>query len=146
MSPLLEILATLAAGLFAGAALYVTAVEHPARMSCGSVLAVTEFRPSYERGAIMQATLALIGALAAMVRWGLGGQIGWLVGGLLLGAVVPFTLLVIMPTTTRLLDVSLELNSSESAVLLRRWGRLHAVRSALSLVAFVAFLFLFAST
>ena len=145
MSPLLEILATLAAGLFAGAALYVTAVEHPARMSCGSALAVTEFRPSYERGAIMQATLALIGALAAMVRWGLGGQIGWLIGGLLLGAVVPFTLLVILPTTTRLLDVSLELNSPESAVLLRRWGRLHAVRSALSLVAFVAFLFLFAS-
>lgn len=145
MSPLLEILATLAAGLFAGAALYVTAVEHPARVSCGSALAVTEFRPSYERGAIMQATLALIGALAAMVRWGLGGQIGWLIGGLLLGAVVPFTLLVIMPTTTRLLDVSLELNSSESAVLLRHWGRLHAVRSAASLVAFTAFLFLFAS-
>src|SRR5712692_4028727 len=145
MSPLLEILATLAAGLFAGAALYVTAVEHPARVSCGSALAVTEFRPSYERGAIMQATLALIGALAAMVRWGLEGQIGWLIGGLLLGAVVPFTLLVILPTTTRLLDVSLELNSSESAVLLRRWGRLHAVRSALSLVAFVAFLFLFVS-
>src|SRR6266849_5916818 len=83
MSPLLEILATLAAGLFTGAALYVTAVEHPARVSCGSALAVTEFRPSYERGAIMQATLALTGALAAMVRWGLGGQIGWLIGGLL---------------------------------------------------------------
>ncbi len=84
MSPLLEILATLAAGLFAGAALYVTAVEHPARMSCGSVLAVTEFRPSYERGTIMQASLALIGALAAMVRWGLGGHLGWLLGKLLL--------------------------------------------------------------
>src|SRR5712691_1912831 len=142
MSPLLEILATLAAGLFAGAALYVTAVEHPARMSCGSVLAVTEFRPSYERGAIMQATLALTGALAAMVRWGLGGHIGWLVGGLLLGAVVPFTLIVIMPTTELLLDVSLDLNSPESSALLRRWGRPHAVRSAASLVAFLIFVLL----
>jgi hypothetical protein len=145
MSPLLEILATLAAGLFAGAALYVTAVEHPARMSCGSVLAVTEFRPSYERGTIMQASLALIGAFAAVVRWGLGGQLGWLIGGLLLGAVVPFTLIVILPTTELLLDPSLDLDSSESAALLRRWGRLHAVRSAVSLVAFVEFLFLFAS-
>src|SRR5216684_6497146 len=144
MSPLLEILATLAAGLFTGAALYVTAVEHPARMSCGSVLAVTEFRPSYERAAIMQATLALIGALAAMVRWGLGGQLGWLMGGLLLGAVVPFTLLVIMPTTELLLDASLDLNSPESSALLRRWGRLHAVRSAVSLVAFLIFVFLLA--
>jgi len=142
MSPLLEILATLAAGLFTGAALYVTAVEHPARTSCGSVLAITEFRPSYERGSVMQASLALIGALAAMVRWGLGGQLGWLLGGRLLGAVVPFTLIVILPTTELLLDRSLDLNSSESATLLKRWGRLHAVRTAVSLVAFVAFVFL----
>src|SRR5229473_2746241 len=142
MSPLLEILVTLAASLFTGAALYVTAVEHPARMSCGSVLAVTEFRPSYQRGSVMQASLALIGALAAMVRWGVGGHLGWLLGGLLLGAVVPFTLIVILPTTELLLDVSLDLNSPESAALLRRWGRLHAVRSAASLVAFLIFVFL----
>jgi hypothetical protein len=142
MSPLLEILATLAAGLFTGAALYLTAVEHPARVSCGSVLAVTEFRPSYARGAVMQATLALLGALAAVVRWGLGGQLGWLLGGLLLGAVVPFTLIVILPTTELLLDRSLDLDSPESAALLRRWGRLHAVRSAASLGAFLIFVFL----
>ena len=66
MSPLLEILATLAAGLFTGAALYVTAVEHPARVSCGSVLAVTEFRPSYERGAVMQTALAPPATTSAM--------------------------------------------------------------------------------
>ena len=41
-----------------------------------------------------------------------------------------------------LLDRSLDLNSSESATLLRRWGRLHAVRSAASLVAFLIFVFL----
>ena len=146
MSPLLEILATLAVGLFAGAALYVTAVEHPARMSCGSALAVTEFRPSYERGAIMQASLALTGALAAMVRWGLGGHIGWLIGGLLLGAVVPFTLIVILPTTELLLDRALDLNSAESATLLRRWGRLHAVRTAVSPVAFAVFVLLLAGS
>ena len=144
VSPLLEILATLAAGLFTGAALYITAVEHPARVSCGSALAVTEFRPSYERGAIMQAPLALLGAFAAGVHWGLGGHLGWLIGGLLLGAVVPFTFIVILPTTELLLDVSLDLDSPESAALLRRWGRLHAVRSAASLVAFLIFVLLLA--
>ena len=142
VSSLLEILATLAAGLFTGAALYITAVEHPARMSCGSALAVTEFRPSYERGAIMQAPLALLGAFAAGVRWGLGGQLGWLIGGLLLGAVVPFTFIVILPTTERLLNASLDFDSPESAALLRRWGHLHAVRSAASLVAFLIFVLL----
>ena len=42
---MLLILATLAAGLFAGAAIYITAVEHPARLACGSELAVREFAP-----------------------------------------------------------------------------------------------------
>jgi len=83
MSPLLEILATLAAGLFTGAALYVTAVEHPARVSCGSAVAVTEFRPSYERGSIMQASLAVIGARSP--RW-YGGASGATLDGFSVGS------------------------------------------------------------
>ena len=38
-----ESLAILASGLFAGAALYITFVEHPARMQCGTTLAITQF-------------------------------------------------------------------------------------------------------
>src|SRR5262249_23905136 len=98
----------------------------------------------YARGTVMQVTLALIGALAAVVRWGFGGHLGWLFGGLLLGAVVPFTLIVILPTNELLLDPALDPNSSGSATLLRRWGRLHAVLSAASLVAFLVFVFLLA--
>ena len=72
------LLATLAAGLFTGAAVYITFVEHPARVSCGSVLAVTEFGPSYKRATVMQASLALIGASAGIARWAAGGGLGWL--------------------------------------------------------------------
>src|SRR4029077_1925987 len=122
----------LAAGLFTGAAVYITFVEHPARVSCGSALAVTEFRPSYKRAAVMQASLALIGAVSGIGRWGTEGGLGWLVGGVLLGSVVPFTLLVILPTNNRLLDGSLDKASPEAGTLLARWGRLHAVRSAAS--------------
>ena len=43
---LLELIATLCAGLFAGAAIYITLVEHPARLECGTVLAATEFGTS----------------------------------------------------------------------------------------------------
>jgi hypothetical protein len=46
---LFELVATFSAGLFAGAAMYVTLVEHPARLECGTELAVTEFGPSYRR-------------------------------------------------------------------------------------------------
>ena len=144
MALIAALLATLAAGLFAGAAAYITFVEHPARVSCGSVVAVTEFGPSYRRATVMQAPLALIGMSAGIARWGTGGGLGWLVSGLALGAVVPFTLIVILPTNHRLLDASLDKASPEAEALLARWGRLHAVRSALSLVAFASFLILLA--
>jgi hypothetical protein len=39
-----ESLAILSSGLFAGAALYISFVEHPARMQCGTALALTEFK------------------------------------------------------------------------------------------------------
>jgi len=142
MPLIVTLLATLATGLFTGAAVYVTFVEHPARVTCGSALAVTEFGPSYKRGAVMQAALALVGAGAGIARWGAGGGLGWLVSSVVLGAVVPFTLVVILPTNSRLLDASLDKASPEAEALLARWGRLHAVRSTLSFVAFASFLIL----
>ena len=136
-----EIVATLASGIFAGAAVYVSFVEQPARLSCGVELAVTEWRPSYKRGTVMQAPLAVIGSLAALISWWLDRDLGWLLGGLLLLLIIPFTLVVIMPTNKRLERRELDLRSEEAGSLLRRWGQLHAVRSILSGVVFLIFLF-----
>lgn len=134
------VLATLCAGLFSGAAIYVSVVEHPARLACGATIALTEFRPSYHRAAIMQSFLAIAGCAAGIAAWAQNGN-GWVLGGaLLLGSLVPFTLLVIWPTNKRLMDNALAAESPESASLLRRWGRLHSVRSAVSAVAFVVLL------
>ena len=57
---MLLILATLAAGLIAGAAIYITAVQQPARLACGAELAVRELAPRYQRATLMQEPLALI--------------------------------------------------------------------------------------
>jgi len=139
---LLEMLATLAAGLFAGAAIYINLVEHPARMECGTALAVTEFAPSYRRAAVLQGVLGAAGSLVAAGAWLTGSPVWWLVGGIILGAVIPFTLVVIFPTNKRLLDSSLDRGSELASKLLTRWGRLHAVRSALSLISFLLFILL----
>jgi hypothetical protein len=133
-------LATAAAGLFAGAAVYINLVEQPARLSCGIAPAVTQWAPSYRRATLMQAPLAAGGSALAFAAWWLGGGAAWALGGVLLLAVVPFTLLVIMPTNTRLLSDRLDRSSPEAEHLLRRWGHLHAVRSGLSVAAFVVFL------
>jgi hypothetical protein len=55
-----EILATLASGVFAEAAVYINFVEYPARLSCGVELAVNEWRRSYMRATLMNAPLALV--------------------------------------------------------------------------------------
>jgi hypothetical protein len=138
---LLEIFATLAAGLFSGASIYINLVEHPARMQCGTALALVQFAPRYKRATAMQASLAAAGFLLAIAAWILGAGVHWLAGGILLGLVIPFTLLVILPTNRRLLSSPLATDSSEAAQLLDRWGKLHAVRSVLSFSSFLVFLF-----
>jgi anthrone oxygenase-like protein len=135
-----ESLATLCAALFAGAAIYVNLVEHPARMTLGAAAALAEFAPSYRRATVLQATLAVVGAAAGCIAWALGAPRGWLAGALLLGAVVPFTLLVILPTNRRLLDPAAANDPAGTSRLLGRWNRLHAVRSLLSLAALGTFL------
>jgi hypothetical protein len=128
--------ATAAGGLFAGAALYVTLVEHPARVGCGPMVAVAQFRLSYPRGAALQAPLAVIGGLAGIGVWLAGGALAWLAAGGALGLVVPVTLVAIMPTNRRLLDRGLEPDTPEAERLLRRWGHLHLIRTVLGLLAF----------
>lgn len=139
---LLEMLATLSAGLFAGAAIYINLVEHPARMECGTSLAITEFAPSYRRAAVLQGALGAVGFLVSAAAWLRGSSIGWLIGGIVLGAVIPFTLIVIFPTNKKLLDSSLDTGSELASKLLARWGMLHAVRSVLGMISFLIFTFL----
>ena len=134
-----EFLASLCAGLFAGAAVYISLVEHRARMQLQSELAVAQFIPSYRRAARLQATLAIVGTIAALIAWWLSREALWLVGGLIFFAVVPITLIVIFPTNKQLHAAELDRSSPEATALLRRWGRLHAIRTILSLAAFGIF-------
>ena len=137
---MLELLATLCAAVFTGAAIYINVVEHPARMSLGPRTALAEWRPAYQRGAMLQAPLAIVGLAAAAGAWATGAGDTWLLGGVLLGAVVPFTLLVTLPTNRQLMSSELDREPVRARVLLDRWNRLHAVRTALSFTALVLFL------
>jgi hypothetical protein len=136
----LEFIATFCAALFAGASWYINLVEHPARMSLGAAAALAEWAPSYHRASWMQASLAIVGALAAAAASLLGSGAWWLVGGLLLAAVVPFTLVVIFPTNRELLDPATATRVERAGRLLARWNRLHAVRSLLGTASLVVFL------
>jgi Domain of unknown function (DUF1772) len=121
---ILGILAALASGIFTGAAIYVNLVEQPARLSCGISLAITEWRPSYRRGSVMQASLAVSGSVLAFRSAWISRDPSWIVGGILLFAVVPFTLIVIFPTNKKLQSEELDITSPHAEHLLRLWNRL----------------------
>lgn len=135
-----EFLATLCAGIFAGAAIYVSAVQHPAAVEAGRPVAAALFPPMYRRAAPIQGGLAVVGSISGLLAWISGSGASWLLGALLLGSVVPLTLLVIKPVGDRLLVPGLDPEAPELPDLLRRWGRLHALRSASSALAFLLFL------
>src|SRR5216684_994798 len=142
MRHIAEFVAVLACGLFAGAAVYLSLVEHPARMECGMELAATEFAPSYRRATVMQASLAAVGLVSSIAAWLAGASFLWVVAGVLLGSVIPFTLIVILPTNKQLLSPALDRRSAQAGQLLSRWGALHAVRSVLGGAALFLFLYL----
>ena len=140
MLPLVQLVALLATTTFAGAAIYITFVEQPARMNCSTEVAATQWAPSYQRATLMQAPLEMIGFLCGTLAWWLGAGLPWLIGALLILTVVPFTLLVIGPlVNARLLAIEPNRSADETRTLLRRWGQLHAVRSGLGLMAAVIF-------
>lgn len=142
MLAVLQFVAVLSAAIFAGAAIYINVAEHPARMGCDTKTAATVWAPSYQRAYVMQASLALLGFASGIAIWFLNGEVMWLVAALLIGAVIPFTFIVIMPTNQKLLAPGRDLDSVETRSLLVTWGKLHAVRSVLSFLALVIYLLL----
>jgi hypothetical protein len=139
MLVLLKFVAIFAAAMFAGAALYVNVAEHPARMTLDTRFAVAQWGPSYRRATWMQAPLALLSLMAGLGSWFLGGGLGWAIAALLIGAVVPFTFIGIMPTNRALLAPGRDLGAAETRTLLEHWAKLHAVRTVLSVAATILY-------
>jgi hypothetical protein len=138
--------ALVVATLFAGAALYISLVEHPARMSLEDVPLLAQWQPSYKRALPIQAGLAMLGGAAGLLAWYVSREWQWMAGSLLLLANWPFTMLVIMPVNKRLMVITPKEAGANSRGLLRRWGNLHGVRSVLGSAASLLFAWGFLAT
>lgn len=143
---LLSLLALMSATLFAGAALYISLVEHPARLGLSDAPLLAQWQPSYTAALPIQAALAVIGGLSGLTVWYQTRDEAWLAGSLALLANWPFTLLVIMPTNKRLLAMHPDEAGPESRTLLLRWGRLHNVRSIFGTLAAMLFAYALAAS
>jgi Domain of unknown function (DUF1772) len=87
---------------------------------------------------MMQAPLAIVGALLGDIAWWQTGDWRWLLGGAVILFNWPYTFLVIMPVNNALL--ALESGDSRGRQLIEKWGRLHAGRTALGILATIIFL------
>lgn len=130
-------LALVSAAVFTGAALYVGVVEQPARLLLDDQGLLTEWKPAYKRGTLMQAPLAVIGFLLGLLAWWQTGNVAWIVGAVLMVANWPVTLFIIMPVNRKLMAV--DQGGPESRRLIVKWGSLHALRTALGFAASVVF-------
>ena len=139
--PIIGLLALLAAGLFAGAAVYISFAEHPARLQLDDAPLLKAWKPAYHRGLLMQAPLALIGFVLGAAAWWMDPARDplFLAGALAMLANWPWTQFAMMAGNNRLKATPIEQAGPETRAGLLRWGRLHAVRSGLGALACVLF-------
>jgi hypothetical protein len=133
-------LSLVVAALFSGAAVYINFAEQPARLKLDDQALLAQWKFSYKRGFMMQAPLAIAGCLLGFAAWWMTGRLTFAVGGLLMIANWPWTLLGIMPTNNVLMQTEVDGSGPESRALIIKWNRLHAIRTALGLLATLAFL------
>ena len=141
MLPLaLELIATFCAGVFFGAAVYISIAQHPAVMEAGPGVGGRFFPPMYRRAAPMQIGLAVVGTLSGFAAFGVGGNVLWAIGSFFLVSVIPITLVAIKPINDVLLDANHSPDASDTERLLHQWGLKHWWRSVVSGIAFILFL------
>jgi Anthrone oxygenase len=133
-------LALATAAIFTGAAIYVNVAEQPARLKLDTQALLTEWQPSYDRGAVMQASLAIVSGVLGAVAFLLTYDWRWLVGAALILAPWPYTMFIIMPTNRVLKSTQPAQATEQTRGLILQWGRLHMGRSALGLLAVIAYL------
>jgi hypothetical protein len=96
---------------------------------------LTQLKRSYSRAVNMQAGLAAVSGIFGLVVWWDNSDWRWLVAAILILANWPYTLIVIKPINDQLNAIADKDAGAASRALIGKWARLHAVRTALGILA-----------
>ena len=133
-------LAFATATAFAAAAVYINVAEQPARLALDHRAMLIQWQRSYDRAAIMQASLAMVACVLGIIAFLASRDWRWLVGAAIILAPWPWTLLVMKSINGRLKATASSAASGETQGLIERWGRLHAVRGVVGVIAALDYL------
>ncbi|RUP06379.1 hypothetical protein BC936DRAFT_140331 [Jimgerdemannia flammicorona] len=138
------------AAMFTGASIYINACAVPMILSMSTKKeAVDVWDKMYNFTAVYQGSIAVFSSAACLSAGYLTSHRAWYLSAGLMASIVPFTMLVIMPTNNRLKAIAKAnrepSGSDDSASSVKRdeqvtglvelWNSLHAVRSVISFVA-----------
>jgi len=142
MFEIVQFIATLAAGIWTGAAIYIGFAEHPSAVKTGHIFATEYFRHMSKRTAPFMMLLAALSGLTAGWIWWITGSNAWLIGALLQLSMFPLTGLLIVPTNIKLIRIDPTTEPELAAALHKNWGRMHWIRTAIGGLSFPLFLWL----
>lgn len=158
---LAKVAATTLAGVFAGAAMFISVAQHPALLETDELaFQAPFFRRMYFYAARMQGPMAVGSGLSAFVVFflqrgrqqqaqqlvtvALPGGVShfprslWLASGCMMIAIAPFTVVKMLALNHQLVNPRICRSRGKSwlQMTLARWGKLHNVRTGASLLAF----------
>ncbi|TPX67917.1 hypothetical protein SpCBS45565_g03479 [Spizellomyces sp. 'palustris'] len=135
----LESAATISAGLFTGAALYITLVEQPARFKSSAEASKRHFQHTYPLAARMQANLALVAGGSSLVLALLKKSTRYYIATAAFLSIPVYTIACIFPINNRLLSgKDQDADGHDVWSLLRKWGLLHIPRVVAAAAGFGA--------
>lgn len=137
---LIGILCLAVAAFYSGAALYVNLVEAHTLAALDDRAQLAGWKVSLKRGALIQAPLCLFGFALGLSAWASTHYFSDAIGAIAMLANVPWTFAMIAPTNKTLNATAPEAAGPRSRALIKRWGSMHSVRTALGFLALIAFL------
>ncbi|HLE65877.1 MAG TPA: hypothetical protein VI730_01905 [Burkholderiales bacterium] len=126
--------------LFAGAATYVSLVEHPTMTEGGLKLEGIYLLTSHPRPVVFQTSFGTIGSLSGILAGLAGADLWWSAGGGVLAAATLLQVFAVIPLSRRILDIDPQSDPRNAIPLYETLTKLHAAQSLAGLAALFIFI------
>ncbi len=123
----------------AGAAVYVNAVEQPARLELEDAAMLKEWGPSDRRGVALMAGLALLAAFTGLSAYYETGDVRFAIGAVISLSSWPYSVFVMGPINNQIIALAPR-DIGAARALVSQWGLLEYGQTAIALAATAAFL------